>query len=49
MFGYFKDVVSCSDFKKSIFFTYFESIIYWEYTVKILDWNMKYLYEATAF
>ena len=40
----FKDVVSCSGFKKSIFFfTYFESIIYREYTVKSLDWNMKYL------
>ena len=30
-----KDVVSCSGFKKSIFSTYFESIIYSEYTVKI--------------
>ena len=38
-----KDVVWCSGLKKSMFFTYFESIIYWEYTVKILDQNMKYL------
>ena len=39
----FKDLVSCLGFKKWIFFTYFGSIIYWEYTVKILDRNMKYL------
>ena len=36
-FDYFKDAVPGSGLKKSIFFTYFESIIYWEYTVKILD------------
>ena len=29
--------------KIDFFFTYFETIIYLEYTVKILDRNMKYL------
>ena len=38
-----KDVFSYSGFKKSIFFTYLESIMYWEYTVKSFDRNMKYL------
>ena len=43
-----KNVVSCWGFKKSIFFRYFESLIHWEYTVKILDQNIKYLRNYSA-
>ena len=38
-----KDVDSCSGLKKSVFFTYLENIVCREYTVKILDRNIKYL------
>ena len=38
-----KDAVLCLGFKNLFFFSYFERIIYWEYTVKILERNMKYL------
>ena len=39
----FKHVDLCSGLKKSIFSTYFESTIYLECAVRILDRNMKYL------